>query len=120
MIVPRFLIDESVTRKIRDWLKSKNFEMINVSSTYLKSEKDQVIADYAAKNNLVIITLDTDYAQIYHNLPKGTLGVIVVRANPSTPDNIINLLAKAHEKVNLKKTVNQLIIITKRRIRIID
>lgn len=118
--MPRFLVDESVTRKIRQWLKSKGFETINVFDTYLKSTKDTVVADYAVKNNLVIITLDTDYAQIYHNLPKGTLGFIVVRANPSTPDNILNLLAKAHEKVNLKKISNQLVIITKRKIRIID
>jgi predicted nuclease of predicted toxin-antitoxin system len=118
--VPHFLVDESVTRKIREWLKRKGFETLNVSDMYLKSAKDQVVADYAVRNGLVIITLDTDYAQIYHNLPKGTLGVIVVRANPSTPDNILDLLAKAHEKVNLKKTGNQLIIITKRKIRIID
>jgi predicted nuclease of predicted toxin-antitoxin system len=118
--VSRFLVDESVTRKIREWLKNKGFETINVSDLYLKGARDQVVADYAAKNRLVIITLDTDYAQIYHNLPKGTLGVIVVRANPSTPSNILDILVKAHEKVNLKKTGNQLIIITKRKIRIID
>lgn len=117
--MPRFLVDESVTRKIREWLRNKGFETINVSDMFLKGARDQDVADYAAKSNLIIITLDTDYAQIYHNLPKGTLGVIVVRANPSTPQNILEVLSKAHEKINLKKTYNQLIIITKRKIRII-
>ena len=69
---------------------------------------------------MTILTLDTDFAQIYHNSPKGTLGVIVIRANPSTPANILETLTRAHEKVNLKKIHNQLIIITKGKIRIIS
>jgi predicted nuclease of predicted toxin-antitoxin system len=86
----------------------------------LKSAKDQAIAEYAAKNSMTNLTLDTDFAQIYHNSPKGTLGVIVIRANPSTPANILENLNRAHKKINLKKTHNQLIIITNRKIRIIS
>ena len=114
------LVDESVTINIREWLKKKGFDTINVSDTNLKSKKDQDIAQYAAKNGMTILTLDTDFAQIYHNSPKGTLGVIVIRANPSTPAVILETLTKAHEKINLKKTHNQLIIITKRKIRLIS
>jgi hypothetical protein len=69
---------------------------------------------------MTILTLDTDFAQIYHNSPKGTLGVIVIRANPSVPAVILDTLIRAHEKINLKKTHNQLVIITKRKIRIIS
>jgi predicted nuclease of predicted toxin-antitoxin system len=118
--LPSFLVDESVTQKIREWLKKQGFDTINVSDTHLKGSRDLSIADYAAKNGFTIITLDTDFAQIYHNSPKGTLGVIVVRAKPSTPDVIIELMEKAHGKINLKKTHTQLIIITKRKIRIIS
>lgn len=114
------LVDESVTKDIRKWLKKQGFDTLNASDTNLKGAKDQDIAQYAAKNSMTILTLDLDFAQIYHNSPKGTLGVIVVRANPSTPENIMELLAKANKKINLKKIRNQLIIITKRKIRIIS
>lgn len=114
------LVDESVTRNVREWLKEQGFETINVSDTNLKGAKDQDIAKYAAKNNMTILTLDTDFAQIYHNSPKGTLGVIVIKAKPSTPATLLETLTRAHEKINLKKTHNQLVIITKRKIRIIS
>jgi predicted nuclease of predicted toxin-antitoxin system len=86
----------------------------------LKGAKDQDIANYATKKHMTILTLDTDFAQIYHNSPKGTLCVIVIRANPSTPAVIIEILKKAHEKIDMKKTRKQLLIITNRKIRIIS
>lgn len=94
--------------------------MLSVSGTSLKGANDQGIADYAAKNNMTILTLDTDFAQIYHNSPKGTLGVIVVRVRHSTPAAILETLTRAHQKINLKETHNQLIIITQKKIRIIS
>jgi len=118
--LPRFLVDESVTRNIKEWLKKQGFDTINVSGTNLKGAKDREIAEYAAKNNLTILTLDTDFAQIYHNSPKGTLGVIVVRVSHSTPSAILETLSRAHEKINLKKTHTQLIIISQRKIRMIS
>lgn len=118
--MPVMLVDESVTKTIRGWLKKKGFDTLNVRDTELKGAKDQIIAEYAAKNHMIILTLDTDFAQIYHNSPKETLSVIVIRANPSTPAVIIEILNKAHEKIDLKKTSNQLMILTKRKIRIIS
>ncbi|MGD0996434.1 MAG: DUF5615 family PIN-like protein [Candidatus Bathyarchaeia archaeon] len=114
------LVDESVTRNVREWLKKQGFDTINVSDTNLKGAKDQEIAEYAAKNDMTILTLDTDFAQIYHNSPKGTLSIIVIRVSHSTPAAILETLSRAHEKINLKKTHNQLIIITQRKIRIIS
>jgi predicted nuclease of predicted toxin-antitoxin system len=118
--LPITLVDESVTRNIREWLKKKGFDTINVSDTSLKGAEDHEIAEYAAKNDMTILTLDTDFAQIYHKSPKGALGVIVIRINHSTPATILETLTRAHEKINLKKTHNQLIIITQRKIRIIS
>jgi predicted nuclease of predicted toxin-antitoxin system len=118
--LPILLVDESVTRTVREWLRKQGFDMVNVCDIGLKGARDQEIANYAEKNLMTILTLDTDFAQIYHNSPKGTLGVIVIRANPSTPAVILEILNKAHEKINLKKIDNKLLIITKRKIRIIS
>lgn len=118
--MPHLLVDESVTRDVKEWLKKHGFDTVNVSGTNLKGANDQEIADYAVKNNLTVLTLDTDFAQIYHNSPKGTLGVIVLRVSHSTPSSILETLSRAHEKINLKKTHNQLVIITQRKIRIIN
>ena len=117
--MPRVLVDENVTKNVREWLKRKGFSTINVSETNPKSAKDYYIAEYAAKNRMTILTLDPDFAQIYHTFQKGTLAVIVVKANPATPANILETLIAAQQRINLKEIQNKLVIITKKKIRII-
>jgi predicted nuclease of predicted toxin-antitoxin system len=113
------LIDENVPNSVREWLKKKGFDITNVSDTDLKRAKDYIIADYATKNNMTILTLDTDFAQIYHALKKRTLSVIVIKANPATAFNILQTLITAQKKVDFHKVEKKLIIISSKRIRII-
>jgi hypothetical protein len=51
---------------------------------------------------------------------KGTLTIIIIRAKPATPANIIETLTAAQKRINLKEIRNKLVIITKKRIRIIS
>jgi len=113
------LVDENVPKNVREWLKRKGFDVTNVSETNLKMAKDHKIAEYAAKNKMIILTLDLDFAQIYHTLKKGSLSVIVVKATPSTASSILETLIIAHQKINLHEAQNKLIMITKNKIRII-
>jgi hypothetical protein len=65
--------------------------------------------------------MDIDFAQIYyHTLPKDSFTVIVIRAKPATPVNIIENLKAAQKRINLNEIQNKLVIITKKRIRIIS
>ena len=50
------LVDENVPNNVREWLKKKGFDIVNVSETSLKRAKDYAIAEYAAKNNMTILT----------------------------------------------------------------
>lgn len=115
----QIIVDENIPSDVREWLTKKGFNPINVSQTHLKSAKDYAIAEYAAKNNIPIITLDKGFAQIYRIFQKDTLTVIIIKANPATPANIIETLNAAQQKIDLKETRNKLIIITKKKIRII-
>lgn len=117
--MPRIIVDENVPRDAREWLAKKGFDLISVSQTHLKSAKDQAIAEYAAKNNMTIITLDKDFSQIYRTFKKDQITVIIIRASPATPANIIEALNAAQQKINLKEAKNKLIIISKKKIRII-
>jgi predicted nuclease of predicted toxin-antitoxin system len=117
--LPIILVDENVTGTVREWLKRKGFNIINVSDTNLKGSEDTEIAEYDAKNGMTILTLDTDFAQIYHDSYKGKLGVIVVKAVPATSATILETLIAAQRRINLKEIQNKLVIITKKRIRII-
>ena len=114
------IVDENIPKDVEEWLSKKGFDIVNVSKLLLKSAKDQAILEYAVKNKMSIITLDKGFAQLYRAFQKGTpVTVIIVKANPSTPVNIIEILNLAQNKVNLKELENKLVIITKRKIRII-
>lgn len=113
------LVDENVPNNVKEWLKKKGFIITNVSETILKKAKDFAIAEYASKNNMTVLTLDTDFAQLYHTLKKGTLSVIVIKANPATAANILQTLVTGSKKLDLHKPENKLIIISIKRIRVI-
>jgi predicted nuclease of predicted toxin-antitoxin system len=115
------LLDENMPKSVKEWLKRKGFTATSVQETNLKVAKDIDIVKYAQKNKLAILTMDTDFAQIYYNTrPKDTFTVIVVKAKPATPANIIETLNAAQKRMNLKEIQNKLVIITKKRIRIIS
>jgi predicted nuclease of predicted toxin-antitoxin system len=115
------LIDENIPKDVEEWLSKRGFETLNVSKMPLRSAKDHTIAEYAVKNKLAIITLDKGFAQLYRTFQKGTpLTIIIVKANPPTPINIIETLILAQNKINLKEIQNKLVLITKRKIRILS
>jgi len=115
------LLDESIPKSVKEWLKRKGFTTTSVSETNLKGARDRDIAKYAQKNKMAILTMDTDFAQIYyHTLPKDTFTVIVIKAKPATPLNIIETLRTAQKRINLHEIQDKLVIITKKKIRIIS
>lgn len=83
------LIDENVPRSVVEWLKRKGIGVKGVFDVGLKGAKDGKVAEYAVKNDMAILTLDADFASIYHNVFRGSLTVIVVGVKPPTPENII-------------------------------
>jgi predicted nuclease of predicted toxin-antitoxin system len=113
-------MDENIPKDVEEWLFKKGFDIVNVSKLLLKSAKDHVIMEYAVKNKMAIMTLDKGFAQLYRVFQKGIpVTVIIVKANPPTPVNIVEILNLAQNKINLKEIQNKLIIITKKKIRII-
>ncbi len=118
--MPRIIIDENIPRDAKEWLTKKGFDTIGVSQTHLKSAKDYFIAQYAAQNDLTLLTLDKNFSQIYRTFKKDQITIIIIKASPATPSNIIEALNAAQQKINLKEAKNKLIIISKKKIRIIS
>ena len=119
-LLRQIIVDENIPRDVIEWLTKNGFNTVNISQTHLKSAKDYAIAEYAAKHSIAIITLDKGFAQMYRTFQKAILTVIIIRANPATPANIIEALNAAQQKINLNEIQNKLVIITKKRIRIIS
>ena len=116
----QILADENVPKDAREWLTKNGFYVIDVSEIHLERAKDYAIAEYAARNSMALITLDKGFAQLFRLFPKGALTLIVVKANPATPANIIEILNIAKQKINLNEIRSKLVILTRSRIRIIS
>ncbi len=113
------LIDQNIPKHVRDWLTQRGFETVNLSDFDLQGESDKKIAEFAVKNDLAIFTQDVDFAKMYHALYRRRLTVILVRTREGTAQSIIEALCKAQPRINLKATQNNLVIITKKRLRIV-
>ena len=113
-------MDENIPESVTRYLNTQGFKTLSLSEDFLKSAKDSVIAEYAAKKGMQVLTLDSDFARLYHNIFRGRITVLLIKANPTTAENIIRILDAALEKIGKIETQNKLLIITKKRIRIIS
>jgi predicted nuclease of predicted toxin-antitoxin system len=116
----QILADENIPRDAIEWLTKNGFYVADVSRMHLERAKDYAIAEYAARNSMALITLDKGFAQLFRLFQKGTLTIILIKANPATPANIIEILNVAKQKINLKEIQGKLVIVTRKRIRIIS
>ena len=114
------LADENIPKDAIEWLTKNGFYVTNVSQIHLERAKDYAIAEYAARNSIALITLDKGFAQLFRLFQKGTLTIILIKANPATPANIMEILNIAKQKINLNEIQSKLVILTRKRIRIIS
>ncbi len=114
------IVDENIPGSVTKYLNARGFKTLSICDDFLKSAKDTIIANYAAEKGMQVLTLDSDFSQLYHNLFRGRITVLLVKANPATAENIIRILDVALEKIRKTETQNKLLIITKKRIRIIS
>ncbi len=114
------IVDDNIPQSVAIYLNSKGFKTLCISDDALKSAKDSVIAKYAAEKGMQVITQDSDFAKLYHNLYRGKITFLLIKVNPTTAENIINLLEDVLPKIKGAEIKNRLLIITKHRIRIIS
>ncbi len=116
----KILIDQNIPKRVVDWLKQKGFEIVTLADANLRGATDKKIAAFAIQNNMAVLTQDVDFAKMYHTLYRRKLTVILVNTKEGTTQSIIQALDKAQLRLNLKNIQNQLVIITRKRIRIVS
>jgi predicted nuclease of predicted toxin-antitoxin system len=101
-----FLVDEDLPRSVNHILRQYGHEAIDVRDIGLRGARDQVIAAYAQKHNLCLLSCDTGFSDI-RKYPPATYSGIVVLHLPSkaTSINILMLLKSLLEQNTI---VNQL------------
>jgi len=89
----KFLTDECVSPLNVVFLRNLGFEVYDCRDFGMAGTSDKDIISLARKKGFILITFDTDFADIFR-YPLGTHpGIVVVRAKFTNPDEI-NLIFK--------------------------
>ena len=114
--MPKFLIDESSGRKLFDFLKQNNYDILFVADI-LHGAADVQILEFAEKEKRIIITNDKDFGELIFRFKLPSHGVILLRIKedfPETRQQFVSLLLEAHKD----KLSNSFVVLTEGKIRI--
>ncbi len=114
------LLDQNIPKRVREWLEQRGFETVILADVNLRGASDRRIAEFAARNRMAVLTQDADFAKLYHTLYRRRLGVILVNTKEGTAQSITEAISKAQRRIDLKNTQNNLVIVTKNRLRIVS
>lgn len=115
----KILVDENFPYSVLIWLRNLGYDVVRSSEINLRGASDREIIRVAIKENRIIFSLDMDFAPVYHQL-KASFGAVIVHVHPSTPEKVKKFLDKLLTKVRLEKHIKSLIIVSEKRIEIIQ
>lgn len=113
----RLLADQMISRDVRDNLRSHGYDILAVSDLGMSASDDSEIMERAIRDDRVLVTLDEHFGD-WAVLPlKYHPGVIRIKTNPTTSENIEKLLLPFLEKHSEADFQDKLVIVSVRNIR---
>ena len=110
------LADQMISRDVRDNLRSHGYDILAVSDLGMSAADDSEIMARAIKENRILVTLDEHFGD-WAVLPlKQHPGVIRIKTNPTTSENIEKLLLPFLKKHSEASFQNKLVIVSVRNI----
>lgn len=82
----QFIADENVPKESVALLK-KDIDIISVTD-FASGLADEEVLDLANKNGRIVITFDKDFGQLIFKEKRKTKGLILLRFNPKSPQQI--------------------------------
>ncbi|EKE06395.1 MAG: hypothetical protein ACD_19C00014G0009 [uncultured bacterium] len=111
----KFLLDANLSPKTSKYLTKLGFDSKSITEEKLGYLKDSEIIKITKKEKRIIITFDLDFGEIYHQKESGNMGIIVLRLENQTPENVNSILDQflSKETDKLKQNIKSLIVIKK-------
>ncbi|MDW8034581.1 MAG: DUF5615 family PIN-like protein [Nitrososphaerota archaeon] len=107
-----------ISPKTVEFLRSLGYETSRASELGLSTSTDQEIIDYAAKNSMVLITMDLDMGRIIALIGERKPSVILLRLRKPTVENVNKKLSYALNKTIDKLEKGVIVVLEEQRIRI--
>ena len=90
-----FLVDMALSPKTVNVLRNSGYEAVRVNELGMAKSKDREILEYAAKNDMLVLTSDLDFGDILAFTRYKKPYVIIFRLKDPSPDYVNSLLLSA-------------------------
>lgn len=116
----KFLLDENLSHETAVFLQSLGYDTKTVVQFGLGGAEDATIARKAAQQKRILITLDSDFGEIFYFAAERNLWIIVLKIRNQTVESVNNTLRRLLDaKILERKTLyNTLLIVEEGRIRV--
>jgi predicted nuclease of predicted toxin-antitoxin system len=114
----KFKVDENLPVEVAELLRQQGDDAVTVMEQALGGAVDSMIAEVCAREQRVLITIDTDFADIRTYPPEDFHGLIVLRLKQQDKPFVLRVLANLLPVLASESPDKQLWIVEKQRIRI--
>jgi len=107
----RFLTDENIPRDVVRMLRDLGHDVMDVREQGMGGAADDDVSEAAKSGDRILVTMDTDFANILQYPPHEYAGVIVLRVPRPTRHRIAEALKEFLAVVNEKDIEHSLVIV---------
>lgn len=114
----RFLVDMALSPKAVHFLKNLGHEAIRANDLGMAKSKDREILDYAAENDMVVVTADLDFSDILAHMRHRKPSVIIFRLKDPCLEHVDSLLSSSLPRIEDFLDRGSIVVIEDYRIRV--
>jgi predicted nuclease of predicted toxin-antitoxin system len=114
----KFLVDMALSPKTAQFLRESGYEAIRANEIGLARAKDMEIMEYAADNDMVVVTADLDFGEILAYTKRNKPSMIIFRLRNPSPDHVNSLLSSILQRIEEPLEKGSIIIVEDDRVRI--
>ena len=114
----KFKIDENLPAEVASLLANAGHDAVTVWDEHLSGASDMEIADVCQAEDRILITLDTDFANIQHYPPQQFPGLIVLRLRQQDQRHVLKVIERLIPVLDIEPIRHHLWIVDETHIRI--
>ena len=117
----KFLLDENISPRTAKFLKNLGHDVKTLNDLKMLGCENGEVVNLAIKENRMIITLDLTFGYRFYFLNRGRIGILLLRVDDLTVENVNNVLKSFLEVIQKekKKIERSLVIVEEEGYRII-